>query len=248
NDNKTEKDIVLSSKHGKAQIAFNQLARANEFVGKTRIRVQTPVGDGKFISTGRSLLTASQGQAKIYNLRNLFKSLNKDLRASDHERSLSDARWNRAIGKTAKDLASEKYSDTSQGHLQAYYDMIKERIENSDTLTDDRKTELLQRVEEIMNEQTTPLASNETINAIVDPNNYKDGRHRIDEEVETTRPDGEVVRQTTHLRTPINRASFNKIGADPQANKAEIDKFVTSRFEGVEPTRLSIDTKEDIKS
>lgn len=233
---------ALDASKGPAQIALNQIAKSNEYVGGTRIRVPQYTSNKnarKLTGTGKSLMTDSGGGARITGMLNLLKTHLEDFDLLVPGVSREDALSN--FKRLVKQSAGSEANDYS-----VYRDSIAAMINEIED--PQLKEELENKFREIEQRKETPPITLETLDKIVSPDNYEDGRHKMSTTSDYENQRGEKVSGRTYLRTPLNREVFNKLGRDPIANKEELDRLVTSRLNQVTQTTATVKLNENTKS
>lgn len=200
---------------GHAQVAFNRIAKANEYVGNTRIRQATPVEKGKLRNSGKSLLSSRNADdSAIYPLLRAMAVM----KGARNGKEINDE-----VSLLRKDLRKKEKGASPIEHI---IKMIEEMGGDVDA---NLKTAL-----NVVNAKQTKPVTLDTLAAIVSPEAYTNGEHS------TTYTDKEGTEKPAFLRKPLSMNSFNKLGKDPEANDAFFQEAVYTNFEGVAPTRIRV--------
>lgn len=232
----------LDPSKGPAQIALNQLARANEYVGGTRIRVPQYTSNKaarRLSGTGKSLMSGSGGGARIQGMLNLLKTHLADFGMLDE--NFTEEQVLKNFKRLVKEAAGTEANDYA-----VYRDSIAQMI--SEVEDPALKEELEAKFSEIEQRKETPPITLETLDKIVDPSNFEETRHKMSDSTDYVNHRGEKVSGRTYLRTPLNREVFNRLGKDPLANKEELDRLVTSRLSHVDQTSANVKINENTQS
>lgn len=241
-------DWELNSKKGSAQQAFNQLAKANEYVGNVRIRTdEYKTGKDKIArsttATGKSLITEKGGDAKVYSSR---KTLAKILGESQvQEGKLDDL----DLGK--KEVRTNLENDIRKLAGQENMDArdLGTKLLSESSLDDERKIQLQNELNDALNKKETPPVTMSTLDLMVGDENYNGGQHLTQEAYNVTNPKSGRTKETqTYLRTPLDIDQFNELGKSPVTNSEELSKMVGTKFQDILPTQVAVSDSNDIVS
>lgn len=222
-----KKEFRLETANGRAQIAFDQIAKSNEFVGGTRIRVRqySNRAERKVSYTGKSLINSEGGSSRVYEMITLMASKI----ATDESK---EAR-NEAIAKV-RDMINKSNQDPLL-FMSNYLNAL-----NDDAIT--------QQVTRINAKKETPAVNLSTLKLIADDSNFDQGGNHLTSERFPIKRDGETTSQQTYLRKPLQLDKFNELGSDPIANADVLGKMVHTTFGDISPTKISVDFEQAVNS
>lgn len=232
----------LDSSKGPAQIALNQIAKSNEFVGGTRIR-STQYISGKTsrrrTGTGKSLLASSGGGTKLQGMLNIIKTHLTELGLADP--NFTDEQVLKNFKSQVKATAGSAQNDYA-----VYRDSLASMI---NSITDDSIREDLEaKFTEVESRPETLPMTTATLDKITDPSNFENGRHKMSDETEFIDQSGATTSSRTYLRTPLNRESFNLLGNDVEANKDLLEDTVSTQFVSAGKTKVEVELSNEVPS
>lgn len=220
----------LEVDNSKAQIAIDQIARSNEFVGGTRIRVQRYLGNKSKRSTSykaKSLIAAEGGNTRLYSLMNMAAiHLVPDPHASKEDRFTFVRDM---IDKNVEKITKMEGEDLAITYLKT-------------KLNDLKDESISYNVGQALKKKEVSPIGLETLKLITDPANFDgSGQHNTAEQFTIKDRQGNPSVRSTFLRKPLVLDKFNTLGADPVANAEELSKLVNSSFSDISPTQIEVD-------
>lgn len=237
-----KRELRLDVDNGVAQIAFDQIARANEFVGNTRIRVQRHLGkqsERKPSYKGKSLINAEGGSARVYEMMTLLAS-------------------NVTIPKMIASGKLIEGKEHTSSNLKAALDVIRGQIDTAgqdpllymqNALRDLGDDAIDRQAESILNKKETPPVNLNTLKLIAGEQNFTgDGSHLTAERYKVTDSKGQTENKQTFLRKPLQLDKFNDLGKDPIKNADELAKMVHTMFDNLSPTKIEVDYDSNVET
>jgi hypothetical protein len=230
---------------GKAQIAFNQIAKANEYVGSTRIRVDENKTVGRDSAriprpTGKSLITGKGGDSQEWMPRKVLAQILGETQVAQEKLSPSEL----SNKETKKDLESQVRAQFKE-HGGTVEEFGHELLAKSG-LSEEKQAELLGDLETALSAKDTKPVTMDTLNLLVGDENYDAaGNHLTKDSFNITNKRGDTSFRQTYVRTPLGIDEFNKLGASPETNAEALSKMVGTKFDGILPTSVSVINKGD---
>ncbi len=233
-------DWELNTKKGPAQQAFNQLAKANEFVGNVRIRTdEYKTGKDKIArsttATGKSLITEKGGDAKIYSSRKVLGKILGETHVQEgklDELDLEKKEVRTDLENQIRKMAGEQDMDART---------LGAKLLSESNLDEDRKTQLANELNDALDKKETPPVTMKTLDLMVGDENYENGEHLTQEAYNVTNPKSGRTKETqTYLRTPLDIDQFNELGKAPEANADDLSKMVGTKFADILPTQIAV--------
>ncbi|CAM6001149.1 unnamed protein product [Sphagnum balticum] len=233
----------LDNKKGAAQIVFNQLAKANEYVGGTRIRVDEAKTLGQkdvraSRPTGKSLITGKGGDAQEWMPRKVLAKILGEIQVQEGKLSEPETR-NKDTKKELESQIRDQFK-SHEGSVQEFG----QKLLGSSQLPEERKYALQTELNEALEAKDTPPVSMKTLDLMVGDENYENGQHLTQQEFNVKNAKGVTKQVRTYMRTPLDIDKFNKLGADPDANADDLSKMVGTKFNDLSPTQVSVVNKE----
>lgn len=240
-------DWKLDNKKGPAQQAFNQLAKANEYVGNVRIRTDEYKTDSKTkiaratTATGKSLITEKGGDAQVYSSRKVLAKILGETHVQEgklDELDLSKKEVRTDLESQIRKMAGEQDADART---------LGAKLLSESNLDETRKAQLENELNDALTKKETPPVTMKTLDLIVGDENYSDGQHLTQEAYNVTNPkSGRTKEAQTYLRTPLDIDQFNELGKSPEQNTDELSKMVGTKFTDILPTQISVIAKAEI--
>ena len=217
----------LDVKNSRAQLALDQIARANEFAGNKRIRIKRYLKNTARGNSykGKSLISDEGGSTRLFALMNIAAiHLIKDdtLSRKDAMQAVRDKM------KVAGTILVHQGEDPGITYLKTELQKI------GDSNVDRLVTNALEKKE-------VPPITLGTLQLITGDENFSADGHRTKEAYPMLDRDGQPVTQTTFLRKPLIIDQFNSLGEDPVANADALAKLVTTSFSDISNTKIEID-------
>lgn len=230
-------DPRLEVENSVAQIAFNQIARANEFIGDRRIRVEQHLGrtntdakgERKKSYTGKSLINSEGGNSRVWELINLV-----------------------AVNLVGPELEAKGEADmsTKQG-LEMAREGVRKLLHSSGTdqliflkklLEDTGDAYLIDKAQQIIQKKETYPVTLSTLQILTDPKNFDgSGGHMTADPFHIRTSEGTLEPKQTFVRKPLHIDKFNELGSNPFENAEELGKLVHTSFDGISPTKIDVD-------
>lgn len=234
--------VEITAGEGIAQKAFDQLAKANEFVGGTRIRVpeNDKPGARKITYKGKSLITDEGGNSAIGKAIGVLGRIHGENQVAEGTLKDSDLKEDdvkRQNEAEVRQMAKEGNHDTDSLHAKL--------MENS-KIAPDRQAELRNQLDEATSSKETPPITNATLDLMVGNENYENGEHLTAQEYNVQNPTtGKTKTVQTYLRQPLDIDQFNKLGKDLEANSDALGGMVGTKFKDVLPTQIAVNLGEE---
>lgn len=230
----------LSAGKGEAQQALNQIAKANEFVGNVRIRVDANKAVGVKNARGprpdgKSLMADQGGDTATFQSRVHLGKMLGEVRIAEGKldpADLNDKEVRIGLEKEIRTMAVE--SDKSIMELGA-------KIIANSPIPTERKVQLLGQLDRVANQKETPPITMSTLDMLVGDENYINGEHTTaDAYTIKSGKSGRTKETQTYLRTPLDIDQFNELGKSPESNAESLGRMVGTKFQDILPTQVAV--------
>jgi len=223
-----EKVYRLSTSNSKTQIALDQIARANEYVGNQRIRVQqyTSGSNRKKSYKAKSLIAATGGNTKLYEMMKIAAAYMLDNTQNYTESEKMDAvrTW----------VEDNNLLGTQEGAIQTLYNQMS-------MIEGEEGQEVREKMDEAMAKKETSNLSLNTLKTITADENYVDGKHLTQNKYKFKNRSGANVTKQTYIRKPLMIDEFNDLGDSPFDNAEALGNLVHTTFSGILPTAITVE-------
>lgn len=233
---------------GPAQKAFDQLAKANEFAGNIRIRVEDiaakAASKGRSTpSTGKSLWEDSGGHARVTKSVEVLAKLLGESKVAAGELDEQDLKSN----ETTRALKAEVRKRSGEENLDAN-GLGKKLLEESQ-LDDNTKLRYQGMIDNLAKIKETSPVDMDTLDMIVGDQNYNDsGQHLTQQEFNVQGRNGKTKTVRTYMRKPLDIDQFNKLGKDPKANGDALAGMVGTKLSDIHPTAIAVSHEVEVQS
>lgn len=234
------KTYEIEAGKGPAQQAFDQLAKANEFAGGTRIRVEDyaaqKASKGRAtVSTGKSLTSDSGGFTAVSKARPVLAELLGHVKIAEgklEEADLERPEVKADLQREVRQIAGEnKTGITETGNL----------IAEGKNIDPALYSEYMDKLAKIARIKDTNPVDSDTLKLMVGDNNFDEaGNHRTEQQFNVQDSRGQSKVQPTSIRQPLDIDHFNKLGMDPKANASELEGMVSTRLQDINPTAIEV--------
>lgn len=221
---------------GTAQVAFNQLAKANEYVGGTRIRIDEAktrgVSNRSSRPTGKSIIDYRGGDAKEWMPRKVLATILGESKVAAGKLSEIDLKQ-----KDTKTALESEIRDMYKSHEGTVEEFGAKLLAESGLSSEDQ-AKFSTQLDEALNAKDTAPITMKTLDLMVGDENYENGSHLTEEAFNVKNRKGDSKQVRTYLRTPLDIDKFNTLGAKPDENSGDLSKMVGTKFSDLSPTQV----------
>ena len=234
------KSYDVEAGKGPAQKAFDQLAKANEFAGNIRIRVEDIAAQraskGRAtVSTGKSLMTDAGGNTAISRARPLLAQILGEAKVSSGELETVDLDRDDIKANLNKEVRQIS-SDNGTGILDTG-----KKIMDESSMDPDTKSNYLGKLARLETLKETKPVDMDTLDMMVGDQNYTEaGQHLTQQQFNIQDQRGNTRTTSTYMHKPLDIDQFNTLGKDPRTNSEVLNSMVSTRLSDITPTAISV--------